>query len=294
MGIHIHHDTLSGSEQTAVTDYAAQVANVAERAARDLYYFNNYSGLTTVKFKRWYDTAFRFISTRRQSTFMPAIYGYAVEEYVNLSIASGNPSVPTGYRVRLQVTQGGTRPDIVIYNSSNTEIAWMDITNQSSKGHIFNKAGNWQDGRSFIAELLYPDFDASKISSGTNMGARVAAESIIRQAAIHERGLMSHLAQKMNDVLSELTERIRRGAIIYQPDVAECVERKFGVTFPSNYKHPIIKSMLQLYINCSDANRKSDARDCLSGLYGSTGQDKAAAVSYIEESKSTLDPYIYY
>ena len=105
---------------------------------------------------------------------------------------------------------------------------------------------------------------------------------------------MSHLAQKMNAVLYELAERIRRGENIDKPDVAECVERKFGVTFTSNYKHPIIKSMLQLYINCSDANRKSDACDCLNSFYENTRQKKAAAISYIEESRSTLNPYIYY
>ena len=143
MGIHIHHNTLSGNEETAVTDYATQVGNVAECAASYLYYFNNFSNSTTVKFKQWYETASKFLSTRIRSNFMPAIYGYAVEEYVNLSIASGEPSVPAGYRVRLQVTHGGTRPDIVILNSSNTEIAWLDITNQSSVGHIYNKAGNW-------------------------------------------------------------------------------------------------------------------------------------------------------
>ena len=126
------------------------------------------------------------------------------------------------------------------------------------------------------------------------MAARVVAASIMDRAATHERSLMSHLAQRMNAVLYELAERIRRKEDIDKSDVAECVERKFGVTFASNYKHPIIKSMLQLYINCSDATRVSDARNCLNVLYEDTGQDKATAVSYIEESRSTLNPYIYY
>ena len=296
MGIFVYNDALSENEKTAINSYAAQVANVADNAARQLYYINNFSASTTVKFKQWYDAASHFLRAGIPNCFMPAVYGYAVEEYVNLSIASGKPSVPAGYRVRLQVTHGGTRPDIVILSSSNTEIAWLDITNQSSKGHIRRKAGNWQSGRSFIAELLYPDFDVSKIRTRTDnsIASRMAAYSITRQADIHERELMRHLAQKMNAVLCDLAERIRRGAIIYQPDVAECIERKFGVDFSSNYKHSIIKSMLQLYIYCSDAIRKSDARDCLNGLYGKTGQDKAAAVSYIEESRSALDPYIYY
>ncbi len=296
MGLFIHHNELPENEKTKIINYAVQVANVVENAASKLYYINNFSDSTTVKFKQWYDAASQFLRTRSPNNFIPATYGYAVEEYVNLSIASGTPSVPEGYRVRLQVTHGNTRPDIVILGAYGTEIAWLDITNQSSLGHIFNKAGNWQNGRSFIAELLYPDFDASNISisNGTSIAARASAASIIRQAAVHERELMRYLAQKMNAVLCDLIEHIRRGNIIYQPDVAKCIEWHFGVNFSSSYKHPIIKSMFMLYINCSDATRKSDARNCLNILYKNTEQDKVAAISYIEESLNALNSYIYY
>lgn len=291
MGIHIHYDVLTDNEKTDVNIYAAQVANVVDNAARQLYYINHFFNSTTVKFKQWYDAASLFLRTRRASNFMPAIYGYAVEEYVNLSIASGIPSVPAGYRVRLQVTHGSTRPDIVILNGSGREIAWLDITNQSSKGHIFNKGGNWHNGRSFIAELLYPDFDISKINTGTSIAASAAAGIIVSQAAAHERKLMHHLTQKMNASICDYLGRIRR---IKPPSLADCIEWNFGVVFVSNYKHPIIKSMLQLYINCSDATRMQAARDFLNGLYKDTGQDKAAAVSYIEESLSSSEPFIYY
>ena len=299
MGIHIHHNLLSNespeNERKNVETYAEQLSDVVDDAARNLYRINNFSNSTIVKFKQWYKTAVDFLDNRSPNNFISAYYGYAVEEYVNLKIATGTPSVPVGYKVRLQVTHGNTRPDIVILRNDGTEIAWLDITNQSSLGHISYKAGNWQNGRSFIAELLYPDFDLSKIERGSeSIASHVIPLSIVRQAAEHERLLMRHLTHKMDAVFLELTQYTRREKIISQVDVAGCIERRFGVLFINNYKHPIIKSMLKLYINCGDAYYRADAYFCLNGLYKTVGQNKSAAMSYIEESCNALDPYIYY
>jgi len=291
----VHNNTLSGPEKDKIERYANQLAQEVENAASRLYLINNFSDSTTVKFQQWYKAASEFLRTRNQHNLISAKYGYAVEEYVNLKIASGTPSVPRGCNVRLQVTHGNTRPDVVILGADGTEIAWLDITNQSSLGHIFSKAGNWQNGRSFIAELLYPDFNASQISSGSGtIASRAAANSIVRQAAVHETWLINYMAQKMNSVFCELMGRIQHGEFIYRPAVAECIERNFRVIFSDNYKHPIIKSMLKLYVTCSNANYCRDARNCLNNLYEETRQDKSAAMSYIEESCNFLNPYIYY
>lgn len=300
MGIYIPdkeipENVISKEEKNIIIGYASQVASVAENAARELYMIDNFSNSAIVKFQQWYKAASDFLRTRSEYSLISAKYGYAVEEYVNLKIASGTPSVPRGYRVRLQVTHGNTRPDIVILRANGTEVAWLDITNQSSLGHIFNKAGNWRNGRNVIAELLYPDFDASRIYSGSgSIASHTTAISIVRQAAARERSLMRHMAHKMNLVLGSLAERIQRGEIIYQPDVARCIERYFRVNFDDNYKHPIIKSMLKLYIGCSDADRCADAINCLNGLYGYVGQNKSAAMSYIEESLNISNPYFSY
>lgn len=299
MGIYIHRNAFPPefpeNDKSKIEDYAVQIADVVENAASELYRIDKFSDSTTVKFQQWYKAASDFLNNVSPHRLISACYGYAVEEYVNLKIASGTPSVPVGYKVRLQVTHGNTRPDIVILKADGTEIAWLDITNQSSLGHIFYKAGNWQNGRSFIAELLYPNFALSKIERGSgSIASRVIALSIVRQAAERKQLFMQHLAHKMNAVLRELTERIRREEIIYKADVAECVERHFGVFFSDNYKHPIIKSMLKLYIGCSVAYHRADACNCLSGLYGEVRQDKSAAMSYIEESCNALNPYIFY
>lgn len=291
----IPEDVLTQAEKNIIKGYASRVSVMAEAAARELYLINNFSHSGDVKFQQWYEAASNFLRTRSGHSLIAAKYGYAVEEYVNLRIAVGIPSIPIGYRVRLQVTHGHTRPDIVILKEDGMEIAWLDITNESNWGHIQNKDGNWKDKRKFIAELLYPDFDASQIAFGSrSIASRSAASSIARQAAERERRLMRHMAQKMNLALCEFKERIRRSKFISRSVVAKCIERHFGVIFSNSYKHPIIKSMLMLYIGCSEANRLADARNCLNGLYGEVRQDKSAAMSYIEESCNILNPYTCY
>lgn len=290
----VPEDVLSEAEKNIIKNYAISLARETEDAAGRLYFINKFIGLKNKKFKNWCDAALDFLGTRSKCDFIEAIYGYAVEEYVNMGIAAGILSVPRGFSVKIQETHGHTRPDIVIEREGGSGVAWLDITNKRSEGHINRKDGNWGDDRKFIAELLYPDFDASKINTGCgSIASGIAARSIIRQAGGRERCLMRHMAQKMDGVFCELTAHKRRGKAIAQPAVAECIQRHFGVIFGSNYKHPIIKSMLQLYIGYGDANRRADARNCLNGLYRNEGQDKSAALSYIEKSCNSLDPYRY-
>lgn len=297
MDSNIINNTLAGQEKTDIEGYVLQLQAKVEEAADAVYFINNFAASTNLKLQQWTKAATSFLRTRCGVNFIAAYYGYAVEEYVNLGIKVGTPAVPNGYRVGLQVIHGQTRPDITISKVGGTEIAWLDITNESSAGHVDAKKGNWLNGRPFIAELLYPDFNASQISVGDDsIASHAAASNITRQANMRAKACKRHLTEKMNAVLSELMNRINKGARIFQADVAQCVEEHFRVRFNSFYKHPIIKSLLQIYLECYDEGGydvfyAEDAQKCMRVLYNQTGQCKSKAMSFIEESLDNSSIY---
>lgn len=297
MDPNVINNVLRDQEKTDIEDYVSLLQAEVEAAAERVYSIHNFANSSCRKFKQWYDAAISFLATGCGVNFLEANYGSAVEEYVNLQIRNGTPALSSGYRAHLQVTYGGTRPDITITNRGGREIAWLDITNQGSIGHVNDKAGNWQTGRDFIAELLYPDFDASQIVTGdSGIASRAAVNSIMRRASEHERAIKRHLVEKMNNVLGNLTERISHGERIFMSDVARSVEGYFNAQFRSSYKHPIIKSLLQIYSECYDEGygvfHAEDAQDCMRVLYSQTSQCKSKALSFIEESLNRSNPYI--
>lgn len=297
MNPNVINNVLSGQERIDIEKYVSQLQAEVEEAAERVYSINNFADNTQRKLVQWHQAAVAFLNTGNGVHFLEANYGSAVEEYVNLKIRDRNPALPGGYMVHLQVTYNNTRPDITISNRSGKEIAWLDITNESSTGHVHDKDGNWRTGRDYIAELLYPDFDKSKIiTRGSGIAAHAAVNSVIRRANERERALKRHLVSKMNNVLNNLTERIARGERIYMADVANSIERNFRVQFKSSYKHPIIKSMLRIYLECFDYGgydvaHARDADECMRALYNETGQCKSKALSFIEESLKNSSVY---
>lgn len=107
-------NVLSQNEKNEIKKYIDSLAKRTEEAARNLYFINQFFYLGNNKIQQWCNAAFNFLITKYEYDFIEANYGYAVEEYVNIGIAEGIPSVPIGFSVRTQVTHGHTRPDIVI------------------------------------------------------------------------------------------------------------------------------------------------------------------------------------
>lgn len=92
---------------------------------------------------------------------VPAMVGYAVESISTKLL--NNPSPGRELKPILQATRGQTRPDIVL-RRGGTDVAWLDITADSSKGHILNKEGGGWSTKPYVAELLYPSVTAKSIS----------------------------------------------------------------------------------------------------------------------------------
>lgn len=64
-----------------------------------------------------------------------------------------------------QVTQGMTRPDIVVYDDTATQVGWIDLTSDSlsSVGHLMKKAGGGWSSKPYVFEVTYPMLDTSMI-----------------------------------------------------------------------------------------------------------------------------------
>ena len=120
-------------------------------------------------FKRWQETATAYLIDNNDKAFLHARYGYAVETYVNEKLSTLAGSLPFGYSVHKQVTFGGSRPDVVVRNGVQKDLAWFDITSEDSQGHIYLKYHRgWKD-RPYVAEITYPALDLDAISSGAQL-----------------------------------------------------------------------------------------------------------------------------
>ncbi|WP_437758526.1 eCIS core domain-containing protein [Sorangium sp. So ce1389] len=84
--------------------------------------------------------------------FFFARYGYAVETIATGTLESHNINP---YRFRFQVAHGHTRPDIVVVDGEDREVAWIDITSEGSAGHIEKKQGAGWQRRDYVAEVRY-------------------------------------------------------------------------------------------------------------------------------------------
>lgn len=222
--------------------------------------------------------------------FMYAYYGYAVEEMVNQDLSSHYTTATNGYRVQLQVTHGSTRPDIVIVDRDNNEVAWLDITSENSAGHIYNKDGSGWDTTEFVAELLYETFDISKLRNSDEVGIGVRARtlSVARKASIRQNNLIKHLRYKLNIALYEFDQIYPASKSL----IASTIEQAFDCSFIQHRKHPAIKSMLKKYLENYPNSYYTDLiRSILNDYYKSDRQDLALAMRFISDSYEREQEY---
>lgn len=133
---------------------------------------------TVTKYKKWHDAAYAYFApTTKQfkgtdRSLLCAKFGYAVEEFANLAIAS-RPSPHSGeFSVNTQCKYGRTIPDIVIRKininpftgeKTETDVAWLDITSDLSVGHIKKKRGAGWTTNDIVIELVYPSLEIRQL-----------------------------------------------------------------------------------------------------------------------------------
>lgn len=135
---------VGGYVQDAVDDAVKTIASdptLAAYASSDGYITN------------WTKTWKAFLGTPTLiPEFFYARYGYAVET-IATKLLRAKSIAP--YAFKFQVAHGHTRPDVVVVDRGNREVAWIDMTSEASRGHIFRKQGGGWKSRSYVAEACY-------------------------------------------------------------------------------------------------------------------------------------------
>ncbi len=281
--IEIYRDTykIKSQQNNYLYNLIKQIDVLVQRYADKAY---NVSALNynNPKQKNWLEKIERYCNTGKP-LFMNAYYGYAVEEMVNQELMAKYRSARNGYRVLLQVTHGYTRPDIVITDRGNNEVAWLDITSENSAGHIWNKEGSGWSTNGFVAELLYPTFDVTKLrnSDDIGIGVRASALSASRKASIRQNHLREHLVSNLNIAMFAFSQEYPAS----KSEVASTIKRAFGCSFTERRKHPAIKSMLKKYMEINPNSGYNDLiRSILNDYYRNDRQDLALAMRFISDS----------
>lgn len=299
MDYYVFRKNLCRIEINKLEDYCRRVHQKAEEGAQMLYCISNVECSSIPKYHQWYCVATSFPTLQTNDTVnreivknAAAFFGSAVEEYVNLSINISIPP-PHGYTARIQVPQpSGTIPDIVLYNSEGREIAWLDLTNEGNFNHIRNKSGDWEKARDFVAEIFYSNFDPSNIVLDDD--SSIASHSIRRMQ--RAAGLLDRLRMNfMKNLMVKVIRKMRRAIIKNPTTFTNCLIEMFGLPLQDNYRHPIVRSMLMLYLQDKDYVKERDEARFWLREYEIAGCDKAAALKYIDdcfdkcEMEKTLD-----
>lgn len=108
----------------------------------------------------WIDKMTDFAKTGEDPGGLHTTFGYVVESLVSGPL---KPEAPAGYQVVTQGARGGTRPDFILRKGFQ-DVGWLDLTASKSKGHIFDKAGGWEQVPS-IAEITYPSIEQEQIQA---------------------------------------------------------------------------------------------------------------------------------
>lgn len=201
--------------------------------------------------------------------FLCAAYGYAVETRTNELLDSLAGNLPAGWTVNKQVTVGMTRPDIVIFDTTPTAVAWIDLTSDSpsSVGHIQKKAGGGWSTKPYVFEVTYPPLDATLItqngppSQAAKLRAAVNANKKAREDAEGTLGVALIWLQTNNHLSRDSTPADAKAA--------------FEARFPDeHFTHNTIRSIIEM--------GGQDIRDFgYAARNARNGRNKAGAESFL-------------
>lgn len=248
----------------------------------DMAYNINALDLSKPKQKNWYEKIEKYYYSDMPS-LMNAAYGYAIEEMVNEELRANYRHAISGYTISLQETHQYTRPDIVIYDNDQTQIAWLDITSENNKGHIYNKDGSGWTTTKFVAELLYDSFEREnlRVSDEIGIGIRAKALSASRKASIVDRNLQEHFKSKMNIALSVMEDSYPSN----KSEIPQIINEAFEFNLPGYGKHSAIKSMLKKYLEIfPDSFYSYLVRTILNKFYKNDKQNLCLAMRFISDS----------
>lgn len=141
--------------------------------------------------------------------FYHARYGYAVETVATHLLARENIAP---YKFVFQVAHGHSRPDIVVTRTDGTgvdrEMAWIDITSEASRGHIFDKQHSGWISRAYVAEACYTMPLPSALAHGAG-GLTEESRKLIEDATEHAVQQEDYFETARQTMLVEIREALR-------------------------------------------------------------------------------------
>ncbi len=286
--LEIYYDTYRISDQpNPLIELVLDIDMLVEECAERAYYYTSLD-FTNPTQRNWCIAIERYYETE-SSPFIKTYYGSAVEEMVNQRLILYQMRRRYRYKIELQVTHGNTRPDIVLVDSfeNNCEVAWLDITSERSAGHIFSKSGRGWYTTNFVAELLYPACDLTKIRETDENGIESCSKAmhIAKQISKRNNILLEYLLSKMTVALGVFDSMDTKN----RSTLLTVIEYVFNYPLPSNHKHTTIKSLLLKYlwsneeVNYSSEEYNEFVRRILK-MYNSDHQNVALATSYLSDS----------
>lgn len=156
---------VNDADAAAVNTFCAALQIAVDKASNYVQHvpmLGKYADIDDGRISHWIETWKSYITTG-QADLPHAAFGYAVEA---LSTLVYLPDPPPNMLILLQnprnTRQGVTRPDIILARG-NQDVAWIDITAEKSKDHIYNNKVGWID-QAHVAEVTYDSIDLAVIA----------------------------------------------------------------------------------------------------------------------------------
>lgn|GEM_PF-2803023 len=142
-----------------------EIDRIVTQARDEAIQWHSFDGHPSPHLKNWFAIANAYLNNpETEPDLIHARFGYAIETLACQAIGDF-----AGLTVNMQVAEGHTRPDIVVFDG-DLQVAWIDITSSQSVGHILKKDGAGWKKRPFVFEVLYDPLNPQEILEATSDG----------------------------------------------------------------------------------------------------------------------------
>ncbi|MFI5528189.1 toxin glutamine deamidase domain-containing protein [Kitasatospora sp. NPDC051853] len=186
-----------------IDDQVEQAAKLALANPESVPDLNGYTKQWTKSYTEWADPQTPPDRRAEIQKKLPRQFGYVVESMANQMIRD-NVAPPPGYDIDTQVTNGSTRPDLVITKTDSegktSDLGWLDITADKSEGHIGDKQSSLWKTRPYVAETLYPSLALGELGKGGSPRQQALVQALVESQAAE--------AQRIQQVVKDFGDEV--------------------------------------------------------------------------------------
>lgn len=141
---------------------------------------------------------------KKQVDLFAASFGYAIE---SLATNIYLPPAPGDYTIALQGVRGNTRPDVILQHKGE-DVAWLDITAENSKGHIWKKGPPYWKDAYHASEIAYPSLDGGYLTLMEKNNNNKAPKNFNANAFKQQLQMAKKLSQMREERWSQMGNEI--------------------------------------------------------------------------------------